>query len=164
MKQTITLGAGCFWGTQAYFDLTEGVIKTEVGYANGEQKHITYDQVCQGNTNFIEVCKVEFDDKIISFENLLAKYWTIINPLLINQQGNDLGKQYQSAIFYNQNDEDKFLPIILKSKEIIQKKYDKPITTLIEVLTNYVLAESYHQKYLQKNPHGYCHIVLPKKH
>lgn len=163
MKQTITLGAGCFWGTQAYFDLIDGIKATTVGYANGDRKTITYEKVCEGNSRFIEVCQVVFDNKIISLEEILTKYWTIIDPLLINQQGNDIGSQYQSAILYNKNDESEFLPIILKSKGIIQKKYEKPIATLISPLTNFVVAEPYHQKYLQKNPHGYCHIALPKR-
>ncbi len=163
MKQIITLGAGCFWGTQAYFDLIPGVIKTTVGYANGQEKNVTYQQVCTGKTAFIEVCQIEYDPEIINLKKLLEKYWTIIDPTIVDRQSNDYGHQYQSAILYNLNDEKNILPIILASKNVIQKNYKQSIMTLIAPLTNYVLAEKYHQKYLDKNPNGYCHITLPKK-
>ncbi|WHQ36671.1 peptide-methionine (S)-S-oxide reductase MsrA [Spiroplasma sp. SV19] len=162
MKRTITLAAGCFWGTQAYFDRQPGIITTTVGYANGHQPTVTYDELCQNETGFVEACQITFDETIISLAQLLTKYWQIIDPTLVNQQGNDVGSQYRTGIYYDQADETWAQPIILKSRDEIAKYYQKPIATEIRPLSLYVLAEEYHQKYLEKNPTGYCHIDLTK--
>lgn len=163
MKQTIYLAAGCFWGTQVYFDLLPGVIKTTVGYANGNQYHVTYEQVCQGNTNFAETCQIIFDDKIISLATLLAKYWKIIDPTLLNRQGNDIGSQYRTGIYYDKSFSPTMINILQSSKDNIANKLNKKIYTEILPLTIFIAAEDEHQKYLKKHPGGYCHIDLSIK-
>lgn len=162
MNKMITLGAGCFWGTQAYFDLIPGIIDSVVGYANGNKTHVSYEQVCQGNTGFIEVCQITYNSDMISLDQILTHFWKIIDPTLVNQQAHDYGSQYQSAILYQPSNETVDLPVILKSKTEQQTFYSQPITTVVEPLKMFIMAEKYHQKYLQKNPGGYCHIKLPK--
>ncbi|AHI53853.1 peptide methionine sulfoxide reductase MsrA/MsrB [Spiroplasma sabaudiense Ar-1343] len=160
MKQSIVFAGGCFWGVQAYFDSIEGVIATSVGYANGDKKHVTYEEVCSGNTGFVEACLVEFDENIISLEELLDKYWKIVDPTLKNRQGNDFGSQYRTGIYYNVSDELWAKPILSKSLANIYQSYKQKIVTEIEPLKIYLLAEKRHQNYLKKNPNGYCHIKL----
>ncbi|ADL68671.1 peptide methionine sulfoxide reductase [Thermoanaerobacterium thermosaccharolyticum DSM 571] len=154
MKE-IVLAGGCFWGVQAYFDTIDGVAETKVGYANGNKENPTYEEVCTNTTGFAEACYVRYDENIISLEDLLRNYWKIINPTLKNRQGNDIGTQYRTVIYYIDSDD---ADIIIKSRDEEQKKYDKPIVTEIEPLKNFYDAEEYHQKYLEKNPNGYCHI------
>ncbi|MEG6566139.1 peptide-methionine (S)-S-oxide reductase MsrA [Thermoanaerobacterium saccharolyticum] len=154
MKE-IVLAGGCFWGVQAYFDTIDGVIETKVGYANGNKENPTYEEVCTNTTGFAEACYIKYDESIISLEDLLRSYWKIVDPTLKNRQGNDIGTQYRTGIYYI---DDGDLNVILKSKEEEQKKYEKPIVTEIEPLKNFYDAEEYHQKYLKKNPNGYCHI------
>ncbi|MDI3312080.1 MAG: peptide-methionine (S)-S-oxide reductase MsrA, partial [Thermoanaerobacterium sp.] len=124
-------------------------------YANGNKENPTYEEVCTNTTGFAEACYVKYDENIISLEDLLRSYWKIVNPTLKNRQGNDIGTQYRTGIYYI-NDDD--FNAILRSKEEEQKKYEKPIVTEIEPLKNFYDAEEYHQKYLKKNPNGYCHI------
>lgn len=154
MKEIVFAG-GCFWGVQAYFDTIDGVISTKVGYANGNKENPTYKEVCTNTTGFAEACYIKYDENMISLEELLKAYWRIINPTSINKQGNDIGTQYRTGIYYIDNDD---LNIIIKSRDNEQKKYEKPIVTEIEPLKNFYDAEEYHQKYLKKNPGGYCHI------
>ncbi|MCP2239751.1 peptide-methionine (S)-S-oxide reductase MsrA [Thermoanaerobacterium thermosaccharolyticum] len=154
MKE-IVLAGGCFWGVQAYFDTIDGVAETKVGYANRNKENPTYEEVCTNTTGFAEACYVRYDENIISLEDLLRNYWKIINPTLKNRQGNDIGTQYRTGIYYIDSDD---ADIIIKSRDEEQKKYDKPIVTEIEPLKNFYDAEEYHQKYLEKNPNGYCHI------
>ncbi|MGG7144194.1 peptide-methionine (S)-S-oxide reductase MsrA [Clostridium nigeriense] len=153
----IVLAGGCFWGVEEFLSRINGVIYTEVGYANGRTENPTYEDVCYKNTYFAEACLVEYDEKVLSLENLLKEYWSIIDPTVLNRQGPDVGSQYRTGIYYlNDND----LETIFKSKEESQKNYDKKIVTEVVPLTNYYKAEEYHQKYLKKNPNGYCHIKL----
>ncbi len=153
----IVLAGGCFWGVEEFLSRLNGVISTEVGYANGRTENPTYEDVCYKNTYFAEVCLVEYDENILSLENLLKEYWSIVDPTALNRQGPDVGSQYRTGIYYlDEND----LDIILKNKEENQKNYDKKIVTEVVPLTNYYKAEEYHQKYLKKNPNGYCHIKL----
>ncbi|ASP27959.1 peptide-methionine (S)-S-oxide reductase [Spiroplasma corruscae] len=161
MKE-IVLGAGCFWGTQAFFDRIKGVKSTLVGYANGNLDNVTYEQVCKGNTGFIEVCKISFDEGILNLNTILEKFFRIIDPTIENRQGNDFGTQYQSAIFYNLMDKDEFVPVINSFFNSVKSNYNNEIKTRVDVLKNFVKAEEYHQKYLDKNPSGYCHIDLNK--
>ncbi|MGL4450055.1 MAG: peptide-methionine (S)-S-oxide reductase MsrA [Sarcina sp.] len=156
MKE-IVLAGGCFWGVEEFFRRLDGVIETEVCYVNGRTDHPTYESICHGNTNYAEACKVVFDENIISFEELLDKFWTIINPTSLNKQGNDVGSQYRTGIYY-------FDPIDIATIDLSiekeQKKYEKKIVTEVKPLERYFRAEDYHQKYLVKNPNGYCHIRL----
>lgn len=153
----IVLAGGCFWGVEEFLSRISGVINTEVGYANGRTENPTYEDVCYKNTYFAEVCKVKYDDSKVSLETLLKEYWSIIDPTTLNRQGPDVGSQYRTGIYYTSEED---LPTILKSKEENQKNYDKKIITEVTPLVNYYKAEEYHQKYLKKNPNGYCHIKL----
>lgn len=153
----IVLAGGCFWGVEEFLSRINGVIYTEVGYANGRTENPTYEDVCYKNTYFAEACLVEYDEQTLSLEALLKEYWSIIDPTVLNRQGPDVGSQYRTGIYYLNEDD---LEPILKSKEENQKNYDKKIVTEVVPLTNYYKAEEYHQKYLKKNPNGYCHIKL----
>jgi peptide-methionine (S)-S-oxide reductase len=156
MKE-IVLAGGCFWGVEAYFSRIEGIIETKVGYANGHVKNPTYEQVKTSTTGHAEACYIKYDERVISLEELLNKFWKIIDPTLLNQQGPDIGSQYRTGIYYIDETD---LPTIINTKEEQQELYDKPIVTEVEPLKCFYLAEEYHQKYLEKNPNGYCHIDL----
>lgn len=150
----IYLAGGCFWGTEKYISLINGVISTEVGYANGKKENPTYDDVCNGSGH-AEVVKVEYNKDIISLNFLLYLFYKSINPVSLNRQGGDTGIQYRTGIYYV-DENDKF--VIENSIINLQKKYNEPIAIEIKSLENYFKAEEYHQKYLEKNPSGYCHI------
>ncbi|APM39356.1 peptide-methionine (S)-S-oxide reductase MsrA [Clostridium kluyveri] len=151
----IVLAGGCFWGIEAYFNTIDGVVYTKVGYANGNTKNPTYGLVCKNNTGFAEACYIEYDDNIIKLEQLLSNYWKVIDPTVKDRQGHDIGTQYRTGIYYFDG---KDVEVIKKSKENEQRKYKKIIVTEVEPLKNFYDAEEYHQKYLDKNPNGYCHI------
>lgn len=159
MKKEIYLAGGCFWGTEKYLEQVLGIIETEVGYANGLTKHPTYEEVCHHNTGHAETVKVIYDDDIIGLTYLLTLYYDVINPTSINRQGGDVGSQYRTGIYYTDNKDEE---VILASIKELQKKYDKKIAIEVVPLTNYYKAEDYHQKYLTKNPNGYCHIGVDK--
>lgn len=158
----IYLAGGCFWGIEAYFSNLPGVVKTTVGYANGKMdnfNHPTYEDVKTGETGFAETVLVEYDSEIISLEDLLNHYFDIVDPTTSNSQGFDVGTQYRSGIYY-QSEEDKNL--IEDTIEEESKRYKSPIVTEVKKLESFYSAEEYHQKYLDKNPQGYCHIDLSK--
>lgn len=156
MKE-IYLAGGCFWGLQAYFDLKDGITESEVGYANGNTKEPTYEQVCTNTTGYVETVRIKYDDCKISLTKLLELFWKVIDPTSLNKQGGDRGTQYRTGIYFT-DDEDEV--IIKKSIENESKRYSKKIVTEVEKLKNFYSAEEYHQKYLEKNPNGYCHIDL----
>lgn len=156
MKETVLAG-GCFWGIEEYMSRIKGILETKVGYANGIKENPTYEQVCSGKTGHAEVCYLKYDDDVINLDEVLNKFWKIVDPTVLNRQGNDIGNQYRTGIFYIDEVD---LEKILKSKEEEQKKYKKPIVTEIKKLSCFYDAEEYHQKYLKKNPGGYCHIPL----
>lgn len=153
----IVLAGGCFWGVEEYMSRIDGVIETKVGYANGYKENPTYQEVCTGTTGHAEACYIEFDESIISLEKLLFKFWGIIEPTWLNRQGGDIGHQYRTGIYYIDKED---IPVIESTLKVEQEKYDKPIVTEIQPLTSFYQAEEYHQKYLKKNPNGYCHINL----
>jgi len=153
----IVLAGGCFWGMEAYFQRLEGVVETEVGYANGTTENPTYEEVCRHTTGYAEALSVSYDEEIISLETLLKHFWKVIDPTLLNRQGGDIGDQYRTGIYYTVSED---VDTIKTSLENEQKKYTKPIVTEVKPLDTYYTAELYHQKYLDKNPHGYCHIPL----
>ena len=156
MKE-IYLAGGCFWGVEEYMSRIEGVVDTEVGYANGQRNNPTYEQVCTGTTGHAETTFIEYDNNIITLETLLNRFWSIIDPTLLNRQGNDIGNQYRTGIYYvDKND----LRIINKTLNEQKIKYDKEIVTEIAPLSVFFTAEEYHQDYLKKNPGGYCHIDM----
>lgn len=156
MKE-IYLAGGCFWGLQAYFDLRKGVKETVVGYANGLTKNPTYKEVCTNTTGYAETVYIKYDENEITLNKILEDFWKVIDPTLLNRQGGDIGTQYRTGIYYvDEND----LNVINKSLEKEKLKYTKSIVTEVESLKNFYAAEEYHQKYLEKNPNGYCHIDL----
>lgn len=156
MKE-IYLAGGCFWGLQAYFDLKKGIKETIVGYANGNTENPTYEQVCTNKTGFTETVYIKYDEGEISLEQVLEKFWKVIDPTSLNKQGGDIGTQYRTGIYYTDEAD---LERIEESFRNEAKKHGKPIVTEVERLKNFYAAEEYHQKYLEKNPNGYCHIDL----
>lgn len=158
MKE-IYLAGGCFWGMQAYFDLRKGIEETVVGYANGNTKNPTYEEVCTNTTGFAEVLHIKYNENEITLNKILEDFWRVIDPTLLNRQGGDTGTQYRTGIYYIPGDEDD-LDVINESLKKEALKYNKKIVTEVMPLKNFYPAEEYHQKYLQKNPSGYCHIDL----
>ena len=155
--KTIVVAGGCFWGVEAYMSKISGIVKTSVGYANGTKKDPTYNEVCLGNTGHAEACLISYDEDLVSLEKILNRFWGIIDPTVSNRQGPDIGTQYRSGIYYIDHID---LSIILKTRDEVQGRNSKPIVTEIKPLSCFYDAEDYHQKYLQKNPGGYCHINL----
>jgi len=151
----IYLAGGCFWGVEKFFKMVPGVIETTVGYANGQTLDTNY-QILK-MTDHTETVYVRYDSNIVSLDKLLTYYFSIIDPTSINRQGLDVGRQYRTGIYYvNEKDLD-----TIKSKiEDEQHKYSKGIQVEVRPLKHYILAEDYHQDYLDKNPGGYCHIDL----
>ncbi len=154
-EKEIWLSGGCFWGVEEYFSRISGVIRTEVGYANGRTSITRYRLIAL--TNHAETVHVFFDKSKISLEKLLDYYFKIVDPTSVNKQGNDIGKQYRTGIYYTDNAD---LNIINKKIKEEQIKYTKPIVIEVAKLRNFVKAEKYHQKYLKNHPNGYCHIDL----
>lgn len=155
----IYLAGGCFWGVQAYMDKIPGVIFSEVGYANGNTENPTYEEVCHNNTGHAEATLVQYDPAKISLEKVLTAFFEIINPLSLNKQGNDAGAQYRTGVYYTNAAEKEKIQKVFNEE---QNKYSSPIVTELLPLRNYYKAEEYHQKYLEKNPNGYCHVDLTK--
>ena len=151
----IYLAGGCFWGMEQYLASIPGVLATQVGYANGITENPTYEEVCYQNTGHAETVHVVYDDKTVSLAYLLELYYEAIDPVSINRQGGDTGTQYRTGIYYCK-EEDR--PVIEHSISRLQRRYDKPIAIEVAPLRQFSLAEDYHQKYLDKNPGGYCHI------
>ncbi|MDH6368086.1 MULTISPECIES: peptide-methionine (S)-S-oxide reductase MsrA [unclassified Breznakia] len=154
MKEIYVAG-GCFWGTEKYFEEIEGVKQTDVGYANGKTENPTYEDVCHNDAGHAETVHVTYDENVVSLPFLLDMYFAIIDPTSVNKQGNDVGSQYRTGIYYT---DDGDAAVINYAIQKLQKQYDKPIAIEVEPLGNYYPAEAYHQKYLDKNPTGYCHI------
>jgi peptide-methionine (S)-S-oxide reductase len=158
-NKEIYLAGGCFWGTEKYLSGIKGIIKTDVGYANGNTENPSYEEVCHNNTGHAETVRVVYDPEEISISFILTLYYDVINPTSVNKQGADTGTQYRTGIYYI---DDKDVKVIKNSIVELQTKYDKPIAIEVLPLKNYYLAEEYHQKYLDKNPNGYCHIGTDK--
>ena len=141
------LALGCFWGPEIKFSKIEGIIKTEVGYCGGNSQTTTYKEVCTGNTNHAEVVKLDFDEKVISYEKILKIFFQIHDPTTLNSQGPDFGTQYRSEIFYLNSNQKLVAEKIFN--EVNERLSDK-VVTKISLLKNYCPAEEYHQKYLEK--------------
>lgn len=154
---TIYLAGGCFWGVEGYFKRIEGVKDTTCGYANGRTENPSYEDVCRHDTGHAETVKVDFNDEVISLEDLLIYYFRIIDPVSVNKQGNDVGTQYRTGIYYTDESQ---LPVIKAAIEREQRKYSEKIAVEVLPIENFYSAEEYHQDYLDKNPNGYCHINL----
>ena len=126
MKKKIYFAGGCFWGTQAYFSLLRGVVNTQCGYANGTAKNPTYEDVCRGNTGHAETVMIEYDDSMIKLDKLLTEFFKTINPTIKNRQGNDIGSQYRSGIYYVDDADINTIQEFIENK---QREYSRPIVT-----------------------------------
>jgi methionine-S-sulfoxide reductase len=155
-NETVIFAAGCFWGVQYYFDQVPGVLETSVGYIGGHIDKPTYEQVCTHKTGHAEAVKIVFDPEKVSYKTLLMQFFRMHNPTQLNRQGPDVGDNYRSAIFY-QNEEQK-----TKAEEVINElnktKFDGKIVTTLEPNSTFWPAEDYHQKYTERTGHGMCHI------
>lgn len=151
----IFLAGGCFWGMQKYMESVQGVLVTDVGYANGHTPHPTYEAVCAHGTGYAETVRVVYDPKVASLAFLLSLFFKAIDPISVNRQGGDVGDQYRTGIYYL-NEADR--PTVDNAIAALQRQYDRPIAIEVKPLETYYLAEAYHQDYLRKNPGGYCHV------
>lgn len=152
--KTIYLAGGCFWGLQKYLDQFDGVLETEVGYANGPDTPPSYEDVCR-SVGHAETVRVVYDEVLCPLERLLDAYFLVIDPLSVNRQGPDSGIQYRTGVYYT---EEAQLPAIRAVFAREREKAGAPLAVALEPLKNFFSAEEYHQKYLEKNPGGYCHI------
>jgi peptide-methionine (S)-S-oxide reductase len=150
-----TFAAGCFWGVEATFRQTAGVISTAVGYEGGSKPEPTYKEVCTGRTGHAEAVQVEFDPARVSYGQLLDIFWANHDPTTLNRQGPDTGTQYRSAVFFHDAEQER---AARASKETWQAKFSRPIVTEIAPATNFWIAEDYHQQYLEKRGLAHCHI------
>lgn len=152
--KTIYLAGGCFWGVQKYFDQFDGVLRTEAGYANGPDRAPSYQEVC-ADSGHAETVRIDYDENVISLTDLLKRYFLVIDPLSVNRQGHDEGIQYRTGIYYTEADQ---LPEIEAVYRAEEEKAGAKLAVELAPLRNFFSAEEYHQKYLDKNPGGYCHI------
>lgn len=150
----IYLAGGCFWGVQKFFDQFEGVIDTEVGYANGPDAAPSYRDVC-ASSGHAETVRVDYDEAVISLTRLLDAYFMVIDPLSVNRQGHDEGVQYRTGVYYAEAGQ---RPEIEAAFAREAEKAGRPLAVELGPIVNFFPAEAYHQKYLDKNPNGYCHI------
>lgn len=163
MINEATFGAGCFWCIEACFKDLKGVISVKPGYAGGDPDRTTYREVCEGDTGHAEVARVVFNPEEISFEKLLELFWFVHDPTQLNRQGNDVGTQYRSVIFYH-NEEQRDLAEKYKSRLTEEKVWEKPIVTEISPLPPFFEAEEYHHNYFEMNPGNmYCQSVVRPK-
>ena len=162
-SEIATLGGGCFWCVEAVFQRIEGVISVKPGYAGGNVKNPTYKQICTGNTGHAEVAKIEFDPSKITYSQILNVFWQSHDPTTLNRQGNDVGTQYRSVIFFHNESQEE---IAKKSKVDADKSgyWDNKIVTEVTLLNNYYDAEDYHDNYYNNNPNQpYCLFVIKPK-
>ncbi len=152
--RTIYLAGGCFWGLQKFFDQFEGVISTQVGYANGPDAAPTYQDVCR-NSGHAETVKIDYEEGKLSLGVLMDLYFLVVDPLSVNKQGEDEGIQYRTGVYYTDDDQ---LPALRAAFDAEARKVGAPLAVELLPLKNFFPAEEYHQKYLDKNPGGYCHI------
>lgn len=157
--KTIYLAGGCFWGLEAYFERIDGVVDAVSGYANGNTKHPSYEEVVHHNTGHAETVAVTYDPARLSLSDILQYYFRVIDPTSLNKQGNDRGTQYRTGVYYTDTADAVIIRDALAQE---QKKYSKPLVVEHEPLQGFYEAEAYHQDYLAKNPNGYCHIDISK--
>ena len=156
-QKVIYLSGGCFWGVEAYMSRLKGVNQTEVGYANGHTHDPTYESVCTGKTGHSECVKVTYNPEIISLREILEEFFKIIDPYSTDRQGPDVGSQYRTGIYWQEADQARCVKRFLNKK---QQKTDEKIAVEAHQILGFYSAEDYHQKYLEKNPQGYCHVDL----
>ena len=155
MEKKIYLAGGCFWGTDHLFSLVDGVVKTAAGYANSKVAYPSYEEVCTGRTGAAETVEVVYDDTKVGLTDLLSIYFRSIDPTTLNRQGNDIGTQYRTGIYYTDPAD---LPVIEAFVAAVQRRHTEPLAVEVGPLVNFYPAELYHQEYLYKNPQGYCHV------
>ena len=161
MKKTCYFGGGCFWCTEAIFKKINGVVSIFPGYMGGHVKNPSYKKVCEGNTGHAEVIKIEYDSSIISFKDLLSVFFSTHDPTTLNRQGNDIGTQYRSSVFTNDNKE---IEIIKKYVLELNKSLNNRVVTTIEKESQFYLAEDYHHNYYNLNKNvPYCSVVIGPK-
>lgn len=156
-NKRIVFGGGCFWGVEAYFKRLKGVCSTRVGYANGNKKNPTYEELKAHIATHVEACEISYDPACITLDSLLSHLFRIINPYTINRQGPDMGIQYRSGIYYSNVEDKSIIEAFIKK---IQKSSVRQIVVEVKEEREFYAAEDYHQDYLTKNPGGYCHINL----
>jgi len=161
--QVATLAGGCFWCLEAVFDELQGVVSVESGYSGGHVPYPTYQQVCEGDTGHAEVVQITFDPEIISYRDLLRVFFTIHDPTTLNRQGNDIGTQYRSAIFYHDEEQKKIAEEVIAELEAAHV-WDDPIVTEVTPFEAFYRAEEYHQEYFARNRfQPYCQFVVAPK-
>lgn len=152
--KTIYLAGGCFWGMQKFLDQFPGVEKTEVGYANGPDRPVTYRDVCD-SSGHAETVRIDYDETVLPLPKLLESYFMVIDPLSVNRQGADSGIQYRTGIYYTEEEQLPAIEAVCAEKE---RALGAPLAVEVQRVLNFFPAEEFHQKYLDKNPGGYCHI------
>ncbi|WP_191967912.1 peptide-methionine (S)-S-oxide reductase MsrA [Rhizosphaericola mali] len=160
---TATFGTGCFWCTEAIFQRLKGVTKVTSGYSGGTIGNPTYEEVCKGTSGYAEVCQVVYDPATISYDELLKVFWKVHDPTTLNRQGNDVGPQYRSVIFYHSDDQKEKAEHYKEELNKIEA-YNSPVVTAVEPYSNFYAAEDYHQNYYNENGgQAYCHFVIQPK-
>lgn len=159
--ETATLGGGCFWCTEAVFQELRGVTKVESGYTGGSVPNPTYEQICEGTTGHAEVVRLEFDPEVVSYREILEIFFTIHDPTTLNRQGNDVGTQYRSVIYYHSPEQQETAKQVIACMASV---WDAPIVTELSPAQTYYKAEDYHQNYFRQHPmQGYCAFVVAPK-
>ncbi len=162
MNELATLGGGCFWCLEAYFLRVKGIISVVSGYAGGTVKSPTYEQVCNGTTGHAEVVQLKFDPKIISYREILEIFFVMHDPTTLNRQGNDVGDQYRSVIFYHSEDQKKIANEMIEG--FAARTWKGPIVTQLLLFKEFYAAENYHQDFYNRNPNqGYCMMIIDPK-
>jgi peptide-methionine (S)-S-oxide reductase len=163
MKKEATFGAGCFWCIEACFEDFNGVTEVYPGYAGGHKENPTYEEVCKGTTGHAEVARVVYDDELVSFDDLLEVFWFVHDPTQLNRQGNDIGTQYRSVLFYH-DEHQKERADFFKQKLTADGVWENPIVTEIVAINNFYAAEDYHKNYFELHPENmYCQSVVRPK-
>lgn len=162
-REVATLAGGCFWCLEAVYDDLQGVISVESGYMGGRNPRPTYEDVCSGTTGHAEVVRVTFDPSVVTFRDLLEVFFSIHDPTTLNRQGNDVGTQYRSAIFYHSTEQKAVAESVI-AELTRDRVFAHPIVTEVTPATDFYIAEDYHQEYLARNPgQGYCMVVVAPK-
>ena len=163
MTETTTLAGGCFWCTEAVFSELKGVQKVQPGYSGGRLQNPTYEQVCSDSTGHAEAIQVTFDPKVISYKDLLRIFFSVHDPSTLNRQGNDVGSQYRSAIFYHDQEQKETAEQVMKEVRD-EKIWERPLVTELVPFTAFYPAEDYHKDYFKRNPNlGYCQVIIAPK-
>jgi peptide-methionine (S)-S-oxide reductase len=161
--EVVTLGGGCFWCLEAVYEQLRGVTQVVSGYSGGVRPNPTYEQICTGMTGHAEVVQVMFDPQQVSLREILQVFFTIHDPTTLNRQGNDVGTQYRSVVFYHDDEQKRVTEEVIQELEV-ERVWDRRIVTQVVPLEKFYRAEEYHQHYFQRNPHQtYCQVVVAPK-